>query len=447
MGRRVVITGIGPICSIGNGVEAFFDALLAGDTSLGEIGALDASGFRSKLAGEVTGIKIRECVPKSYRKATKVMCRDTELAVMAAKFAAQDAGLVTRGSGEGEEGFKIIPERTGCQIGAGLIASETEELSRAVVTAQGDDGFDMPAWGAGEGGGAGMNNLPPLWLLKYLPNMLACHVTIIHGCEGPSNTVMAGEAGALLCIGESARVIERDSADMCFSGGAESRINPLGMLRAEYTGRLAPTNDENDGSNIVLPFDEMATGSLLGESGALIIVEEESHAKNRGARVYARVAGFGAAQMVPSLIEGPKQVPVDDGLVRAIESALKDAGIGPESIDAVVPMGLGVKELDDQEYGALESVFGKNLESVPQVTLCPMVGNTLAGHGGLMVAAGALCLHHQKLPARVHRGNARDGIDVGPVSAREASLEYILVCSGSLGGQAAAIILERESGG
>ncbi len=450
MRREVVITGIGPVCSIGNGVDAFFDALIAGDTAIGPISVLDASGFRSKLAGEVTGISIRECVPKSYRKATKVMARDTELAVMAARLAVEDAGIVTRGSDEGSEGFAIDSARTGCQIGAGLIAAETEEVARAVVTAENDEGlFDMKAWGSGEGGGGGMNNLPPLWLLKYLPNMLACHVTIIHGCEGPSNTVMGGEASALLSIGESSRVIERGSAEICFSGGAESRLNPLGMLRWDFSGRLAHTNDEQDGSKVVLPYDERATGSLMGEAGGMIVVEEESHARARGARVYAKVVGFGAAQMpapmFPGVFDEPMADPVDDGMVRAIGAALKDAGIEAGDIDAVVPLGLGVKQFDDLEFGALRAVFGDGLGEIPAVTLCPRVGNTMAGHGGLMVAAGALCLHHQKLPACVHGGTPREGIDAGACSARDAALEYVLVCSGSLGGQVAAIVLARGS--
>ncbi|MBL4590899.1 MAG: hypothetical protein JKY96_02950, partial [Phycisphaerales bacterium] len=400
MRRQVVITGIGPVCSIANDVDSFFEAMMRGDSALRPIEALDASGFRSKLAGEVKDISIRACVPKSYRKATKVMARDTELAVMAARFAAQDAGLVTRGSDDDEQGFTIDPTRTGCQIGAGLIAAETEELARAAVSAEDDSGrFDMKAWGSGEGGQGGMNNLPPLWLLKYLPNMLACHVTIIHGCEGPSNTIMGAEAGALLSIGESSRVVERGSADLCFSGGAESRINPLGMLRWDYTGRLAPTHDEQDGSTLVRPFDENATGSLMGEAGGMVIVEEASHAKDRGARVYARIAGFGAAQMPPPIFPGlfdePMPDPVDTGLVRAIRWALRDAGIDAQAIDAIVPMGLGVKQFDDLELGALAEVFDDRLESVPMVTLCPMVGNTMAGQGGLMVAAAALCLHHQ----------------------------------------------------
>ncbi|MEX0875821.1 MAG: beta-ketoacyl synthase N-terminal-like domain-containing protein, partial [Phycisphaerales bacterium] len=292
-----VITGLGPVCAIGVGIEDFWEALLSGQTALGPIRSFDAGGFRSKLAGEVHDLSIRDFVPKSYRKATKVMARDTELAVIAARLAAADAGLLTRGSEEGEQGHRIDHARTGCQIGAGLIAAEAEELARAVVNATDEDGgFSLEKWGTEGVGEAGMNNLPPLWLLKYLPNMLACHVTIIHGLEGPSNTIMGAEASAILSIGESARVIERGNADICFTGGAESRINPLGLVRWDYAQRLAHTGEHTDGSAISRPYDPDSLGGIMGESGGMLVIEDPDHARNRGARIYAGIEGFGAAQ-------------------------------------------------------------------------------------------------------------------------------------------------------
>src|SRR5690606_32200745 len=179
-----------------------------------------------------TGAK--DYVPKSYRKAVKVMARDIELAVAAAKCAVEDARLVTRGAlpDGSSEGTTYPASRMGCQIGAGLIAAETDELTAALATAattaaDGRPTLDLKAWGDAEGGQGAMNNLQPLWLLKYLPNMLACHVTIIHGAEGPSNTITCAEASGLLSIGESVRVIQRGDADLCFSGGAEAPINHM----------------------------------------------------------------------------------------------------------------------------------------------------------------------------------------------------------------------------
>ncbi len=439
MRPRIVITGLGPVCSIGIGIEPFWEALLEGRSALAPIEAFDASAYRPKLAGEVREVKIRDFVPKSYRKATKVMARDTELAVIAAKLAAQDAKLITRGSEDTETGFAPDLTRIGCQIGAGLIAADTEELSRAVVSAKDDNGeFSMEKWGTESTeqgtGESGMNNLPPLWLLKYLPNMLACHVTIIHGLEGPSNTIMGAEASAILSIGESARVIERGSADLCFTGGAESRLNPLGLLRWDYCGRLADTADATDGSTITKPYDPDSKGGIIGEAGGMLVIENENHAQARNATIYAIISGFGAAQTPPPVFPGvfdePESDPIDRGLEAAIESALADADLTADDIDLIIPMGIGVPSLDAMEMGALRRVFADRLDQIACFTLAHLVGNTMAGHGGLMTAAGAKCIQTQRLPAHI-------------AQPQPDAINHVLICSGSLGGQSGALVLSK----
>lgn len=444
------------------GVDAFWDALCAGRTALGPIRSFDATALGPKLAGEVKDLNIRDLVPKHYRKASKVMARDTELAVAAARFAALDAGLTTRGLEEVDEAkghFRIPNERTGCHIGAGLISADPAELGKALASSlDGADEFSLRKWGteapadhdldADNGPGGGMNNLPPLWLLKYLPNMLACHVTIIHGCEGPSNTIMGAEAGALQSIGESSRVIERGDADACFSGGAESRINPMGLVRMALAGRLADTPEAAmDGAEIVRPFDG-SSGGVIGEAGGMLIVEAAEHAESRNARVYATVAGYGCGMdtrpVTPGLA-GLGDTTEDRGLTRAIKAALRDAGIGPADLDAIVPMAAGAPALDRREFGSLKAALGEHATR-PMITLTPNLGNTLAGHGGLTVAAGALALFHQQLPARINRGS-RPGsvlhVNAGQSETQPAELRRVLVCAGSFGGQAAAMVLER----
>lgn len=439
MDRRVVITGLGVVSGFGVGMDALWQALCEGRSCVGPISRFDAAGFATRLAAQVpAAVSAKDFVPKSYRKATKVMARDSELAVAAAKTAVEDARLVTRGS-EGEGAAPTYaPARLGCQIGAGLIAAETEEMSAAMATAVGDDGrFSLRKWG-GEGG-QGMEALTPLWLLKYLPNMLACHVTIIHGAEGPSNTITCAEASALLSIGESMRVIQRGAADACFSGGCESRLNVMGLLRWSLAGLLAPTGDEADGSRIVRPFDPAATGGLLGEGGGILMLEEDGLARARGARVLARLAGFGGGQSDPDYRDGGR----DEGYRFAIENALEDAGVRAEQIDAIVPMASAAPRLDAAEAGALRAVFGDRLARIPMVTLTPNIGNCTAGMGGLQAAAAARCLFEQKLPARLHAGSPAAGLDAGPCAARSANLNCILVCTGSLGGQNAAAVLVR----
>jgi 3-oxoacyl-[acyl-carrier-protein] synthase II len=460
----VAITGLGIVCGYGAGVDAFWAGLCSGQTSLRPVTRFKADAANCNLAAEVpAGIAAKDYVPKHYRKGVKVMARDTELAVIAAAEAAKDGKLTTRmHSGDSETPIPTTypSNRCGCHIGAGLLPAEVPEITSAFATARsnepGRSGYlSLKAWGTISGEDpaqpvGGMNNLPPLWMLKYLPNMLACHVTILHGLEGPSNTLTCSEASGMLCIGESGRVIERGAADLCFSGGAESKVNHLGTVRSQLLGRLA---NHSGGDTIALrPYATDSSGTVPGEGGAIIILERDDLAAKRGCTRYATVIGFGAAHSlpvsVPVLEESHPPLfgadrPRRNGLTLAIAAALKDAGLKPEDIDAVVPQALCVCKHDCGELAALREVFGYRLSSMPLIALSPLLGDCAAGSGSLQVAAGALCLHHQRIPARVHGGGAPAVIDVGPAPSRPATLRHVLVCTGSLAGQNAAIVLAR----
>lgn len=459
-----MITGVGAVTPYGVGASALWNGLVEGRPTLGPSARLDASGFPCKLTGEVKDFSAKDYVPKHYRKAVKVMARDIEMAVAAAKVATEDAALTTRMSlAEGQVGGTTYPlERMGCQIGAGLIAAETDELAAALTTARTPGstidspggGFSLRAWGTakgadGQAGAGGMNNLTPLWLLKYLPNMLACHVTIIHGCEGPSNTITCNEASGLLSLGESARVIERGAADLCFSGGAESKVNCMGLLRLTYAGRLAETGDETDGSRVVRPYDPASSGTIPGEGAGIMILEELESAAKRGVRVYAELAGFGSAHSDPAhcYADGDRGIApgADEGLQAAIEAALDDAGVAPGEIDAIVPHASGIPSMDAGEAGALRAVFGPRLASVPLVTVAPLIGESSAGNGAVLAAVGALCVKHQMIPARVHAGECPRDLAAQSARATPAALRHVLVCSSSFGGQNAAIVLRQVS--
>lgn len=451
MRRRVVITGLGSVSALGVGAGALWAGLLEGTPRLKRIGRFDPAGFPCRLAGEVPDYAVKDFVPKSYRKATKVMARDIELAVGAAKTAADDAGLVTRWQAEETPGTPMTypGARMGCQIGAGLIAAEEHEMTQALATARENSetggvnaagAFSLRKWG-GEGGG-GMENLTPLWLLKYLPNMLACHVTIVHGLEGPSNTITCAEASGTLSICESTRVIRRGAADLCFSGGAECKITLMGLLRLHLAGRVAPTGDETDATRILRPFDPGSVGGVLGEGGGICILEERDGALARGARAYAEIVGVGSSHSNPDYSPGQ----VDEGLVFAIQNALENAGVPASKLDAVVPMGLGVPSMDAAEAGALRAVLGDRVADVPLVTITPAVGNCVAGLGGLQVVVAAKALAEQRLPARVRGGGSGTpavGMRCASGAATGAKLEYVLVLTGSLGGQNGAVVLKR----
>jgi 3-oxoacyl-[acyl-carrier-protein] synthase II len=364
------------------------------------------------------------------------MARDMELAVGAANAAVHDAGLVTRATDP--EGTPTYPaRRVGCQIGAGLVAADIEELTEAMWSSRRDDGtFDLAHWGH-----TGMQRLTPLWLLKYLPNMLACHVTIIHDCQGPSNTITCAEVSGMLSVGESVRVIQRGSADACLTGGVESKINPMGLLRQHFAGRVAPTADDQAPAAAVRPFDPDATGTVLGEGGGILIVETLDGARQRGATPYAEIIGFAATQSFCPDTVGTHPDPKGAGIADAIGLALAQAGLDATDIDAIVPYASGVPVVDQAEAAALLSVFGARLSSIPIVTITPNAGNCCAGAGALQVAVAARCLRDQHLPARLNtRGSS---LDANATDARASALRAVLVTCTSLGGQNAAIILRR----
>ncbi|MCA9309719.1 MAG: hypothetical protein KDA21_00825 [Phycisphaerales bacterium] len=435
MNHQVVITGIGAVTGFGYGAQALWEGLLEGRTSLRRISAFDPSGFRCQVASEVRDFNVRDHVPKHYRKATKVMARDIELAVGAAKAAIEDAGIITRGVDDTTPPT-FAANRVGCQIGAGLIAAEVPELAAALATAAPGGHFSYDDWGT-----TGMTNLTPLWLLKYLPNMLACHVTIIHDARGPSNTITCAEASALLSIGESRSVIERGDADLCFSGGAESKINLMGVLRMDKLGRLAPVHAAADApldtTTIVRPFATDARGSILGEAGSIVMLESLDSARARGARIYAEAAGFGAGHAPWSDDPGVRA----EGLAAAIENALEDASLSPRDIDAIVPRATACPAIDQEEIAALRAVFGSHLAAVPLITVTPNIGDTVASSGGVGVCVAALALHHQMLPARINAGKCPADIQSHAAPASDARLRHVLVCTGALGGQNAALIL------
>ena len=437
MARSVVITGVGVVSPLGVGAAAFWQGLVEGRSAVKPITRFDPSGFACRLGGEVNNFSAKDFVPKHYRKAVKVMARDIELAVGAAKEATEDAKLVTRGTlpEDSADPTTYPGARMGCHIGAGLISAESDELTAAFASAKdGAGSVDLSAWGS-----RGMENLTPLWMLKYLPNMLACHVTIIHGCEGPSNTITCAEASGLLSVAESARVIERGAADLCFSGSAESKISLMGMVRTQYNGRLgeAGTGEAMGGEQCIKPFDPAGDCGALGEGGAILVLEEGASAAKRGVPVYARVSGTGAGHSPRRPYAGDGAP--DLGMQAAIENALDDAGLKPGDIDVVVLTGTGVAGIDLSEAGAVKAVLGERAETMPVVTVVPAVGNAMAGNGSLLAAAGALCVKHQSLPVRLNAGHPVLKGASGMGGAMK--IRHVLVASSSLGGQNAAAVL------
>ena len=433
MPRRVALTGLGVVCPAGVGAPAFWDAMLAGRGGVGPIAGFDASGFPCRIAGELADFSARDYVPKSYRKSVKVMARDIEIAVAAADLAVRDSGIITRGLDNGEP--TIEAKRLGCNIGAGLICSDLNELGMAVNTALTDGKFDIRKWGS-----AGMSNLTPLWLLKYLPNMLACHVTIIHGAEGPSNTITCSDASAHLAVGEAARMVARNAADVIIAGGAESKLNPMGLLRQELLNRLC-TGGNDRAAAACRPFDAGHAGTVVGEGGGVLMVEDYDRARARGAKIYAEIVGFGAA-CDPAGMDVRRATA--GGLEFAAAKALADAGIRPEQIDLVVAHGTGVPQEDRCECQAWQQALGAATAKTSAFAITGATGSMFAGAGGVELAAAAMALHHQTVLPTVNFAACDDGCGLRFAGKAESKqINYVITGAFSIGGQSAACVLKR----
>jgi 3-oxoacyl-[acyl-carrier-protein] synthase II len=431
--RRVVITGVGIVSPLGIGAKAHWEGILAGTSAVKKIAAFDPAGFASQVGGEVPAYKIGDFVPKSYRKATKVMARDIELAVIAADDAFKDSGLKSAAYTESPD---FEGTRFGCNIGAGLISCELNELTSALATARDDSNpnrLDLKKWGKD-----GMQQLTPLWLLKYLPNMLACHVTIVHQLKGPSNTITCADASSHLAIGEAFRTIQRGNADLAICGGAESKVNPMGLIRHLLLKRLTEHNEKP--GEAVRPFDADASGTAIGEGGGLLILEEYERAKSRGAKIYAELVGFAASQDTHKITE-----PCPTGLSygKAVQKALADANLPPAAVNLIVPNGLGIAAHDRAELTGLLSVFGGGLSRVPLAPIKGQIGNMAAG-SGVDAATAVMALHANAVPAAVNTKRVIDGqtLNVSP-TVREMKLDVAVSSVYSLGGQNAALVFKR----
>jgi 3-oxoacyl-[acyl-carrier-protein] synthase II len=438
--RRVVITGLGLVTPIGVGAETVWNALIEKKNGVRRIASFDPSRFKSQIGGQIEALSMANFVPKAYRKSTKVMARDIEIAVAAAHEAAKDAGLKTKcliERGEVEGPPNLDPTRFGANIGAGLICADLNELAGALNTSTNEKGeFDIRKWGR-----EGMNNLTPLWLLKFLPNMLSCHVTIVHDAQAPSNTITCAEAASHLAIGEAFRTIARGAADICICGGAESKMNPMGLMRQELLNRLSLRNDTP--GKACRPFDASRDGGVISEGGGLIILEEFEHARARGARIYAEVAGFGASCNSHSWSEPHPQ---GVGIALAIKKAMADASVAPEGIDLVGTFGSGIVAHDLSEARGIRAALGERGTKVPAFAIKGAIGNNGAGSGAIDVAVAALCLKNNMIPPsqNVEQVDPECGLNLIKGEPVDARINAVVSVAYSLGGgQNAALVLKR----
>ncbi len=428
----VVITGLGAVSPLGLSSGQTWQGLCAGQCGIGKITAFDPAGFDCKLAGQVPDFKIQKHVPKAFRKATKLMSRDIELAIIAANQALAGSGLVTRAMDP--ENVNIDPERIAINLGAGLISCDLVELAPAVAKSVTDGKFDILKWGKD-----GLEMVTPLWLLKYLPNMLACHVGIIHDIQGPSNTITCAEVSGHLAIIEASEIIARGDCDIALAGAAEAKINPLLMARQCLLKRT--TSEKNNPDRACRPFDADAKGSVFGEAAGVVILENKENAQKRGAKIYAQIVGGGQSNSLNPVYQ--QLEPDGKGVRIAIEKALADARIAPKELDLIIPHGTGIPADDLAEATAIQTVLGEFVKEIPVWPTKSMLSNTAAASGAMDIIAAVCAINEGKIPAAKNCDTKAKGCDLNIVKQQiNKKIRYALCCGYTYGGQTAAVVLK-----
>ncbi len=347
MARRVVVTGLGAVTPVGNTVEAYWSALKEKKVGIGPTTLFDTTDFKVKLSAEV-----KDFDPQDYmdRKEARRMDRFSHFAVAAAGMALKDAGF-------SED--CVDPWRVGVIIGNGIGGIEELEESRMKLA---------------EGG---PKKIPPLFIPRIISNIAAGNVSIQYGLKGKNFNVVSACASGTHSIGEAFRTIQYGDADMMVAGGTESCITPLTTAGFQALTALSCSEDPLRAS---IPFDAERDGFVMGEGAGILILEELEHAKARGARIYAELAGYGATSDAYHITS-----PCEDGsgAAKTMEFAMADAGITPEQVDYINAHGTGTKANDAMESRAIEAAFGEHAKQLKVSSTKSMIGHLLGGAGGV----------------------------------------------------------------
>jgi 3-oxoacyl-[acyl-carrier-protein] synthase II len=416
----VVITGMGIICPLGVGPDAVWEALASARSGVRPIQSYDASGCGVRFAGEVAEFDAKAYVRP--RKSLKVMSREIQFGFAAAEMALQDAAFAPE---------VVAPERIGVVFGADPIYSDLSEMEAVYRRSIVDGKFVYDRWAP-----SAMSEIYPLWMLKYLPNMIACHVAIAHDARGPNNTMVLTEVSGLLAIAEARRIIESGRADMMVAGAASCcKLHPTPqMFRSEAL--LSKRNEDPAGA--CRPFDADRDGMVNGEGAAAFILEGRQHAERRGARILAQILGD-ASRFEPRRAGKP----LDGTAVAAsIAGALGEAKLQPADLGYVSANGLSTIEHDRAEAQAIR----QTLSDIPVTALKSYLGNSSAGSGAVEMAVNIVAARKGVIPPALNymRPDPECPVNVVRGKLEANDKPTVLLLSQTIGGQAAATLVAVE---
>lgn len=422
--RRVVITGLGIISPVGNNVKTAWSHILAGQSGIGHVTRFDASAFPSNIVGEVKDFNVGDYLsPKEARR----MDTFIHYGMAAAIQAVRDAGLEAAPSPEDAKyTYKPVSgldlERVGVNIGSGIGGLPMIEETHNVYLKQGH------------------RRISPFFIPSTICNMASGNLSILYGFQGPNLAFATACTTATHCIGDSARMIEYGDADIMIAGGAESTITPLALGGFGSARALSTRND--DPKTASRPWDQGRDGFVLGEGAGVVVLEEYEHAKARGARIYAELAGFGMTADANHMT-----APCEDGAgaARCMQVALKNAGVALDEVNYINAHGTSTPLGDIAETVAVKRCFGEHAKKLLVSSTKSMTGHLLGAAGGIEAVFTALAIAEQIAPPTINLVDVDPACDLDyvPNQARSTQIDVALSNSFGFGGTNGTIVFRK----
>ena len=408
--RRVVVTGLGVVSPVGIGVKAAWDNIIAGKSGITQITKFDASAFASTIAGEVKDFNVED-----YLSAKDARRMDTfiQYGLVAAMEAVKDSGIIAT-----EENAERIGVSIGSGIGGMQYIEDTDILYQA----------------------SGPRKISPFFIPGTIINMISGNLSIMFGFKGPNVAIVTACTTGTHSIGDASRMIEYGDADVMVCGGAESCVTPLSIGGFSAAKALSVNND--DPASASRPWDKDRDGFVLGEGAGILVLEEIEHAKRRGAKIYAELAGFGMSADAFHMT-----APCDDGegAARCMTNALKNAGIPTTEVDYVNAHGTSTPLGDIAETIAVKRCFGDHANKLAINSTKSMTGHLLGAAGGVEAVFSTLAIHHQIAPPTINLVNQDPQCDLDyiPNTARDMRINVALSNSFGFGGTNGTLVFRK----
>ncbi|MFW6263919.1 MAG: beta-ketoacyl-ACP synthase II [Cyanobacteriota bacterium] len=396
--RRVVVTGLGAITPIGNTLAEYWEGLLSGRNGIDTITLFDPSRHACRIAGEVKGFDPHEYLE---RKEAKRMDRFAQFGVCASKQAIADAGLVIN---------DLNAEHIGIIIGTGIGGLKVLEDQQEVYLTRGPD------------------RCSPFMIPMMIANMAAGLTAIHTGAKGPNSCTVTACAAGSNAIGDAFRLIQNGYANAMICGGAEAAVRPLSFAGFAAARALSTRNDDPEHAS--RPFDRDRDGFVMGEGAGILVLEELEHALNRNARIYAEIVGYG---MTCDAYHITSPVPDGRGATQAMELAMKDGGISPESVDYINAHGTSTSANDVTETGAIKKALGERAYQIAVSSTKSMTGHLLGGSGGIEAVATVMAIANDQIPPTINLENPDPECDLDYVPGQSRSQTVNVALSNSFG--------------